>query len=362
MSNSNNFLNIARGAKNDEFYTQLEDIEKELKYYKEYLKNKVVLCNCDNPRISNFFRYFVINFNELQLKKVICVCYNSKSQNPLSNNISNENGIYAIFNGISQINKNTTKEEIDNIIKNIEIHKLKGNGDFRSNESINFLKESDVVITNPPFSLLRTFISQILEYNKKFLILGNMNTLMTKQSFSLIATQKMHFGYSIHSGGIFFEIPNSYKIFARTYKIDKITNKKYVRLAGIRWATNIEINNSILEPPKLFLTKLYNLKDYPHYDKFPNIINVDKTLDIPKDYTGLIGVPITFLDKWNKNQFDIIYLCKDKVNNAILELLPNEYDPKRHISLTNTPGLLHSKDCVIKDKILYYRIIIRRKG
>ena len=278
MANNTN-LNIAKSAKNDEFYTRIEDIEKELKYYKDFFKGKVVYCNCDRAdgeNRSNFFVYFVENFKEFGLKRLICTSYNKGGK-----------GRLCIYNGNTNLN---------NIID------MDGDGDFRSEECIKWLEKCDVVVTNPPFSLFREYVAQLVKYGKKFLVVGNMNSITFKEIFPLIKENKLWVGISTFNNGMYFAIPNDYE-YKDTYKFKReIDGKKVMRVASICWFTNIE--HSKLNLP-LDLYKKYNPKDYPKYDNY-NAINVDKVTDIPMDYDGVMGVPITFLDKYCPTQFEIV--------------------------------------------------------
>ena len=274
----NTNLTDAKKAKNDEFYTQIEDIEKELKNYKDFFKGKVVYCNCDRvdgENRSNFFVYFAENFIEFGLKRLICTTYNKGGK-----------GRLCIYNGDTNLN---------NIID------MDGDGDFRSEECVKWLKKCDVVVTNPPFSLFRDFVAQLMEYNKKFLIIGNINAITYKEIFPLIKDNKLWLGASIKSGDRKFYVPDNYPLNASGCGIDE-KGKRFIRVKGVRWFTNIDHNknNSPLE-----LYKKYNPKDYPKYDNY-DAINVDKTKDIPCDYNGVMGVPITFLDKYCPTQFEIV--------------------------------------------------------
>ena len=283
MPNNTN-LNIAKSAKNDEFYTRIEDIEKELKYYKDFFKGKVVYCNCDRAdgeNRSNFFVYFVENFKEFGLKRLICTSYNKGGK-----------GRLCIYNGNTNLN---------NIID------MDGDGDFRSAECVELLKQSDVVVTNPPFSLFRDFVAQLVKYGKKFLIIGNMNAITYKEIFPLIKDNKIWLGVNGVNKDWYFHITDECKEHVVKEKKEgsawKMVNGEVMgRLAIICWFTNIE--HSKLNLP-LDLYKKYNPKDYPKYDNY-NAINVDKVTDIPMDYDGVMGVPITFLDKYCPTQFEIV--------------------------------------------------------
>jgi modification methylase ecoRI len=272
---ANNSLTKAKKAKVDEFYTQLADIEVELKHYREHFKGKTVLCNCDDPRMSNFFYYFVLNFHLLGLKKLITTCY--KNQNPdLFSESSSEQAVYLVYKGedIGTPPDPTTAGLV---------YPLQGDGDFRSKECIAFLEEADIVVTNPPFSLFREYIALLIEYKKQFVIVGNTNAVTYTNCFDLIRDNKMWLGYNClrwfyTPAGTLYEAARSY------------------------WYTNLDIQK---RHAKLTLYKKYSPEEYPRYDNY-DAINVDKTTDIPCDYDGVMGVPITYLDKHNPDQFEII--------------------------------------------------------
>lgn len=286
----NQTLNKASKSKNDDFYTQLTDIEKELKHYKEHFKNKVVFCNCDDPHVSNFFHYFSYNFEQLGLKKLITTCYKNQQMNLFSENKS-EKAIYLEYTGDK--NKNNIPDP-----KEIGIKHLKGDGDFRSQECIELLKQADIVVTNPPFSLFREYVAQLVKFDKKFLIIGNTNALTYKEIFKLFKENKIRTGYTNFNVGMFFAVPQDWKHF---HHIDEKGNK-IARVSTSCWFTNLEVKK---HKEFLILYKKYNSKDYPYYDNY-NAINVDKVSDIPMDYKDVMGVPVTFLDKYNPEQFEII--------------------------------------------------------
>ena len=283
----NKFLHQAKRQKKDEFYTQLSDIEKELRHYKDYFRGKVVLCNCNDGEDSNFYRYFFLNFEQLGLKKLIGVTYRPypTAENPALR-VTFQNGVTGI-------------------------HRLKEDGDFRSAESIDLLKEADIVVTNPPFSLFREYIAQLMGHEKKFLVLGNMNAVTTKGLFSFIEKSKLWYGVSIRSGDREFEVPEDYPLTAVTSRVDT-RERKYVRVKGVRWFTNLDHEKRYEE---LVLYKNYSLEEYPTYDNY-DAINVNKTKDIPKDYAEAMGVPITFLDKHNPDQFDVVGLDYSLTENS----------------------------------------------
>ena len=295
MVNKN--LNNAKRARKDEFYTQLEDINNELKHYREHFRGKTVLCNCDDPRISNFFTYFAYNFEFLGLKKLITTCYKNQD-NELFGDHTSEQAVYLVYEGDKNGDRIPNAEEIG-------VHPLKGDGDFRSAECIELLKEADIVVTNPPFSLFREYVAQLIEYNKKFLIIGNVNSNTTKEIFPLIKDKKIWMGASIHSGDRKFWVPDDYPLNAAGCGIDD-SGRKYIRVKGIRWFTNLDYKE---RHENLILYKTYSPAIYPKYDNF-DAINVDKTEDIPVDYEGIMGVPITFLDKYNPDQFDVLGITK----------------------------------------------------
>lgn len=282
---SNKNLRKANTAKSDEFYTQLSDIEKELGNYKNHLKDKVVFCNCDDPEESNFWNYFALNFEFLGLKKLV------------STHFEKEKSSYKL-EIVKDLNKDGKINKLDTIKT-----PLKQNGDFRSPECIEILKEADVVVTNPPFSLFREYVAQLMKYSKKFIIIGNVNAITYKEIFKLIKDNKIWLGQSIHSGDREFRVPEHYPLNSAGNRIDENGNK-YIRVKGVRWFTNLDYKE---RHEDLILYKTYraNKRDYPKYDNY-DAINVDITKDIPIDYKGPMGVPITFLDKYNPEQFEVL--------------------------------------------------------
>lgn len=294
---ANKSLTAAKKAKNDEFYTQLVDIEKELRYYKEHFRGKTVLCNCDDPRISNFFRYFAYNFEELGLKRLITTCYKNQNADLFSMGQS-ERAVMLEYMGDRNGNSLPEPDEIG-------IRELQGDGDFRSRECVELLKQADIVVTNPPFSLFREYVAQLIEYDKKFLIIGNQNAITYKEIFKLFMQNRIWLGASIHSGDRKFGVPDNYELKAANCGRDE-TGQKYIRVKGVRWFTNLDYKERHEE---LLLYKHYSPELYPKYDNY-DAINVDKTCDIPCDYGGVMGVPITFLDKYNPEQFEIVAFRK----------------------------------------------------
>lgn len=318
MPSQNKSLRSASTAKKDEFYTQLSDIEKELKHYKNHFKGKVVYCNCDDPRTSNFFHYFSYNFEKLGLKKLITTCYKNQNMDLFSQHDS-EQAIYLEYDG--DRNGNNVPES-----KEIEIKSLKGDGDFRSKECIELLKQADIVVTNPPFSLFREYVAQLTEYDKKFLIIGNMNAITYKEIFKLIKENKLWLGASIHSGDREFGVPDDYPLTAASCRIDN-EGKKFIRVKGVRWFTNLDYKE---RHEDLILYKQYSPEEYPIFDHY-DAINVDKTKDIPMDYKGLIGVPITFMDKYNPDQFEIL----DGLNRYSILEGPTEKTQGKYLAQIN---------------------------
>ncbi len=304
----------ARKNQADEFYTQLVDIENELKHYKEHFKNKTILCNCDDPYESNFFKYFALNFNFLGLKKLIATCYDNSPVAYTQLNFFGDDKVfenknrhpYKIeINEVKDYNYDgaTDLADVEYLLKNQKntISLLKGNGDFRSNECIDLLKQADIVVSNPPFSLFREYVEQLVCFDKKFIIIGPQNAITYKEIFPLLKNNKMWAGYSFNKTFEFI-MADSYVLKGKAY-IDN-QGKKHGFVPGICWFTNIEIKKRFEE---LILYKQYNEKEYPTYYKY-DAINISKITEIPYDYFGKMGVPITFLDKYNPNQFEIIGL------------------------------------------------------
>jgi len=329
----NSSLSKARDAKQDEFYTQLSDIEKELKHYKKHFKGKVVYCNCDDPRVSGFFHYFSYNFEKLGLKKLITTCYKSAERDLFSSNDA-EAAIMLEYTGDKDKNNVPDPSEID-------IVKLKGDGDFRSSESIELLKQADIVVTNPPFSLFREYVNQLLEFDKKFLIIGNQNAITYKDIFPHIKNNKIWLGYN--NGDMAFKVPSYYDSRATRFWVDE-TGQKWRSLGNACWFTNLEIKK---RDEELILYRTYNGNEsaYPFFDNY-KAINVSKVADIPLDFDGAMGVPITFLNKHNPNQFDIL--------NA------NDFRAKKNIPMKDH-GLIKDKDGTIDGKPTYVRILVKRK-
>lgn len=331
-------LDAAKAAKADEFYTQLADIEHELQHYWPHFRGKTVLCNCDDPYESNFFKYFALRFNQLRLKKLICTCYNGS---PVQGN-----ELLLHFDGFDDEPKKIAyKVEIsevkdmngDGAVDLADVRYLLQNdkntlgilktGDFRSKECIELLKEADIIVTNPPFSLFREYVSQLMEYGKFFVIIGPYNAITYKEIFPLIKRNKLWLGYGFNRGNAYFKIPTqSGKQYAEGV-FDE--NTQLVKFRNCTWFTNVSIpkRNETID-----LVCHYSPDEYPKYDNY-DAIDVGKTADIPCDYAGVMGVPITFLDKYNPEQFEIIKFRKGN----------------------------DEKDLRINGKCPYFRILIRNK-
>lgn len=287
----NGSFQSAKDSKQDEFYTQLSDIEKELKHYKKHFKGKVVYCNCDDPRVSNFFHYFSHNFEKLGLKKLISTCYKNQNSDLFTQNQS-EKAVYIEYFGDKNANNMPDLDEIG-------IKELQGDGDFRSAESIELLKQADIVVTNPPFSLFREYVAQLMEYDKSFLIIGNQNAISYKEIFNLIQANKLWQGYKC--GDMAFKVPNHYEARETRYWEDD-QGQKWRSLGNACWYTNLDISKRHEE---IILYKKYTPEEYPVYANY-DAIEVGQVKDIPCDYFGAMGVPVTFLDKFNPNQFEIL--------------------------------------------------------
>lgn len=329
----------AKDTKNDEFYTQLTDIEKELKHYRKYFKDAVIFCNCDDPEYSNFWLYFQLNFYEFGLKKLVSTHYIKGKQS------------YKM-----EIVATDQKEQIG--IPDYVKTPLQGDGDFRSQECIEILKEADIIITNPPFSLFREYIAQLMEYEKKFIIIGNQNALHYKDVFPLIQNNKIWLGATNFTGGA------TYFIGAKElYDPEKMSNPKhayikddklYWRVNGVRWLTNLDIPK---RHEKLILYKTYNPEEYPKYVNF-DAIEVAKVADIPIDYDGYMGVPDNFILSYNPEQFEIIGLGSGYLGQSIgiTGILPEHKKKMRGHSASG--DLYYLKDGM--PKVPYSRVIIRR--
>jgi hypothetical protein len=290
---ANRNLQTARLGRKDEFYTQLSDIEKEMRHYTKYFKGKTVLCNCDDPRVSNFFHYFSYNFERLGLKRLITTCYQNNNADLFSRHKARA-GKCLIYDGDKDGDRIPGPNETN-------IQDLTGDGDFRSPECVALLKKADIVVTNPPFSLFREYVDQLFKFDKKFIIIGNQNAITYKEVFALIMANKVWFGASIHSGDREFGVPDHYPLNAAGTRVDG-EGRKFIRVKGVRWFTNLDYKE---RHEDLILHHTYSPEKYPTYVNF-DAIEVSKTAAIPMDYARPMGVPITFLDKYNPDQFEIL--------------------------------------------------------
>lgn len=356
----NQSLSRARQAKEDEFYTQLPDIERELRHYKHHFKGKVVYLNCDDPRVSNFFHYFTYNFETLGLKKVIATCYKSQAVDLFSQNDS-EQAVWLEYTGDADGNKVPDPAEIG-------IKPLQGDGDFRSAESIELLKQADIVVTNPPFSLFREYVAQLIEHGKKFIVIGPTNAITYKEIFPLIKDNKLWLGNGFQAGNAFFAVSGPGDYAKGVY--DPGTG--LVKFRNVSWYTNLDFPK---RHENLFLYKPYSPDEYPKYDNF-DAIEVSKVADIPADYVGVMGVPITFLDKHNPDQFEIVGITKTWFGGAS-KVYPRQTQVDRNgkrsevTKLNDGPVLEIAKKptnatyYVVDGKMYmqaYARILIRAKG
>jgi Adenine-specific methyltransferase EcoRI len=343
---SNKNLRKANKEKNDEFYTQLSDIEKELRHYKAHFKGKVVFCNCDDPRVSNFFHYFSYNFENLGLKKLIATCYKNQDMDLFSQNAS-EKAIYLEYTGDKNGDKIPNPEEIGT-------NYLNGDGDFRSAECIELLKQSDIVVTNPPFSLFREYVAQLVGYDKKFIIVGHQNATKYKEIFPLIRDNKIWLGFGFKGGAAHF-INEHYEDYATAND----RKEGMIRVSGVHWFTNLDINK---RHEDLILYKKYTPEEYLKFENF-DAINVNVTKDIPIDYDGMMGVPITFMDKYNPAQFEIIGVG---IANLGLEIGIKPYKPehKKYRKEIQKRGAVDGDLYMMVDGVVtvpYTRIIIKNK-
>jgi hypothetical protein len=291
----NSSFQRAKAAKEDEFYTQLSDIERELKHYRAHFKGKVVYCNCDDPWVSNFFHYFAYNFEKLGLKRLITTAYKSQHWDLFSQNDA-EQAISLQYEGDKQGNRVPDPKEIG-------INALQGDGDFRSPESIALLEQADIVVTNPPFSLFREYVAQLMGYGKKFVIVGNQNAISYKEIFPLVKQNKMWLG--VNSGDMAFRVPDHYQPRPTRYWQDD-EGRKWRSMGNACWFTNLD---HAKRHEELILYETYSADDYPAFDNY-DAIDVGKTSEIPADFMGVMGVPVTFLSKHNPNQFEIVGITR----------------------------------------------------
>lgn len=353
----NKNLHSAAKAKNDEFYTQKEDIENELKHYKDFFRDKVIFCNCDDPYESEFFKYFAKRFNALGLKRLIATCYDgspivgNEIFLPFFQEDTGKTAFKVIINEVQDWNGDGRTDLLDvaHIIQygqNV-LTKLEGNGDFRSAECVELLKQSDIVVTNPPFSLFREYIKQLMTYEKKFIIIGNKNAITYSEIFPLIMQNKIWIGYTPMSKEIYFDAPKKFIDEALAKNKNRtvvVVNGKYMARTQAIWFTNLHVKKHDELLPLVYSYE-ENPEKYPHYDNY-DAIEVSKTAEIPYDYYGAMGVPITFLDKYNPAQFEILD-ARDFTENEQLK--------------KKSTYLIKDADGTINGKPTYVRILIRRR-
>ena len=369
MGNNNKTLSAANKAKKDEFYTQLTDIENELRHYKKHFKGKTVFCNCDDPYESNFFKYFAINFNHLGLKKLICTCYAGSpvvyTQLDLFGNAEtkrankNNKKPYKIeITEVKDLNNDGAVDltDIKLLLESVNGKPtlLKGDGDFRSVECIELLKEADIVVTNPPFSLFREYVAQLIEYDKKFIIIGNQNAITYKEIFPLLKENKIWLGYGF-KGNVGFFINTKYEDYAKSSQ----HKEGMIRVSGVMWYTNLDIDK---RHEKLILYKSYTPKEYPHYDNY-DAIEVSKTADIPYNYDGIMGVPITFMDKYSPDQFEIVGMCENlDLYGLKTKIYTTQECRDRYFELFGKKGTYDLNAAgVINGKKVYQRVLIKKR-
>ena len=322
----NSNLNTAKTARKDEFYTQLTDIEKEMRYYRKHFKDKTVFCNCDDPFESNFFKYFVLNFNRLGLKKLIATCYTGS---PIANR---QLSLFDVLGDTEDHSNRPYKAVVTTVYDKTgdggvdmldvaelfrsgenQLTELEGDGDFRSPECLTLLDEADIVVTNPPFSLFREYVAVLIEHQKNFIIIGNLNAVKYKEIFPLFMYNKIWLGASIHSGDRAFYVPEDYPLDAAGCGIDLETGRKYIRVKGVRWYTNLDIKQ---RHETMILVKKYSPDIYPRYINL-DAIDVNSVSDIPCDYSGWMGVPINIMDSFNPDQFELIGTSTGELGRSI---------------------------------------------
>lgn len=363
----NTSLNNASKAKKDEFYTRLTDIEKELRHYRKHFEGMTILCNCDDPFESNFFRYFVMNFNHLGLKKVIATCY---AGSPIS---GRQLSLLDVLDDDREKVPGTPYKAVVSSVRDVtgdggvgmddvaalfkshenELARLEGNGDFRSPECLDLMDEADIVVTNPPFSEFRSYVAMLMTHEKKFVIIGNVNAITYKEFFPLLMNNEVWIGPSIHSGDRKFYVPDDYPLNAAGCGIDP-DGRRFIRVKGVRWYTNLDIRQRHEE---MYLVKRYRPEDYPKYDNY-DAIEVSKTSDIPCDYAGVMGVPITFLDRYNPDQFELLGITDRNNPYGLTTKIYTSADGPNY-SDCNRRGAIRTPNGKLKST--YARVLIRNK-
>ena len=371
----NQGLNTAKTARKDEFYTQLTDIEKEMRHYRQHFLGKTVLCNCDDPFESNFFKYFVLNFNRLGLKKLIATCY---AGSPIT---GTQLSMFDVLPETENVEKNTPYKAVVTTVYDKtgdggvdmldvaelfksgenELTKLDGDGDFRSQECLELLDSADIVCTNPPFSLFREYLAVLVEHRKKFIIIGNMNAVKYKEVFPLFMKNELWLGASIHSGDRAFFVPDDYPLQASGCGVDPETGRKFIRVKGVRWFTNLDIKERHEE---MILFHRYSTVANPRYDNY-DAIDVSSAGEIPCDYDGLMGVPISFLDKYNPDQFELLGISDLPETMPGIEILGNDWITAYRKEGGTGHYTANMKSLGIsaygRHKVIFSRLIIRNK-
>ncbi|MBT6049702.1 MAG: type II toxin-antitoxin system RelB/DinJ family antitoxin [Candidatus Scalindua sp.] len=348
-------LNHAFIVKKDEFYTQYEDVEKEMLNHQKLLKGKSILCNCDDPFESAFFHFFAVNFNDLELKSLTSTCYAESSLAGKEYPLEGGAGAYKAVltkvpdETIVRPDGSLDLESLFSMPGNYLVH-LAGDGDFRTDECKALLKEADIVVTNPPFSLFREYINLLESQKKDFIILGNMNATTTKEIFPLFRDNKVWYGESIRSGDRKFFVPDTYPLNATVCGIDN-NGRRFIRVKGVRWFTNLKTSRS---QTSIELNCLYNKDEYPFYENY-DAIEVGRTQNIPMDYEGVMGVPITFLDKYSPDQFEIIMLANGNARTNVPSKILSEVNYRKHPKDKGGVGMINGRRA-------YARILIRRKS
>jgi hypothetical protein len=342
-------LTAAKNNKKDEFYTLYEDIQKELNNYEKHFRGKTVLCNCDDPFESNFCKFFLRNFNYLGLKRLICTSYISSSVvgtqltifDLYGEEVKKGHGYVMDITEVPMANgRGVSDDDIEKLLKSKKrgVKKLKGDGDFRSDECIEYLKQADIVVTNPPFSLFREYVALLIEYNKQFLIIGNINSITYKEIFPLIKNNRVWLGTGMGRWISGFIVPSDYELYGTEARIGE-KGERIIATNNCLWLTNLDHQK---RHEGVDLYKKYNEEEYPHYDNY-DAINIDKTTEIPCNYDGEMGVPITFLNKFNPEQFEIVGISGDLAKPIVIE------------------GKKKSGRFYVNGKRMYDRIVIRRK-
>ncbi|WP_417804280.1 type II toxin-antitoxin system RelB/DinJ family antitoxin [Thalassospira lucentensis] len=348
-------LNSAFIVKKDEFYTQYDDVFREMVKHREKLTGKTVLCNCDDPFESAFFRFFALHFDKLGLSRLISTCYGESSIAGREYPLEGGTGAYkAVVTEVPDepIVRPDGSLDLETLfaMPGNSLEHLLGDGDFRSDECKALLEEADVVATNPPFSLFREYITMLIRHEKDFIILGNMNAATTKEIFPLFRDNKVWYGETIRSGDRKFYVPDSYPLNAASCGLDDL-GRRFIRVKGVRWFTNLD--TSIRHEP-IALTRRYTPDEYPHYENY-DAINVGRTQNIPVDYEGIMGVPITFLDKYNPDQFEIVMLANGNARTNVSRESLKEVNYRKHSEDRGGVGIINGRR-------VYARILIRRKS